>query len=73
MANRPSPPHAPLDTPLNLLDTEVAPATGAELVGTYRETMARALGAQRGLGPVELRRGRIVLLDPAALAALAGA
>lgn len=44
----------------------------AEFVGTYRETVTKALSELREIGLIELRRGRIVLVDPAALAALAG-
>lgn len=45
----------------------------AEMVGTYRETVTKILNEFRAAGWVDLRRGRIVILDCAALAAIADA
>jgi CRP-like cAMP-binding protein len=43
----------------------------AEFVGTYRETATKVLNELREQGLIELRRGKIVLLDMPALEALA--
>lgn len=43
----------------------------AEFVGTYRETVTKVLNELREQGIIELRRGKIALLDLPALAALA--
>ncbi len=44
----------------------------AEMVGTYRETVTKILNEFRAAGWVELRRGKIVLLNQQALQALSG-
>jgi CRP/FNR family transcriptional regulator, cyclic AMP receptor protein len=43
----------------------------AEMVGTYRETATKILNEFRAAGWVDLRRGKIVILDRVALAGLA--
>ncbi|MFP4441079.1 MAG: Crp/Fnr family transcriptional regulator [Chloroflexaceae bacterium] len=43
----------------------------AEFVGTYRETVTKILNELRDQGLIELRRGKIALLDTTALAAVA--
>jgi CRP/FNR family transcriptional regulator, cyclic AMP receptor protein len=43
----------------------------AEMVGTYRETATKILNEFRAAGWVDLRRGRIVILDRAGLESLA--
>lgn len=35
----------------------------AEMVGTYRETITRVLNEFRSAGLIELRRGKVVILD----------
>jgi CRP/FNR family cyclic AMP-dependent transcriptional regulator len=45
----------------------------AELVGTSRETTTKVLGELREQGLIELRRGKVVLLDLRALEAFAEA
>lgn len=44
----------------------------AELVGTHRETATKVLNALREAGLIELRRGRVLVLDVAALRAWGG-
>lgn len=43
----------------------------ASFVGTYRETVTKVLDELRDQGLIELRRGKIILLDVAAIQALA--
>jgi CRP/FNR family cyclic AMP-dependent transcriptional regulator len=45
----------------------------AELVGTSRETITKVLGELRGQGLIELRRGKVALLDLTALEVFAEA
>lgn len=40
------------------------------MAGTYRETVTRILNEFRVQDLIELRRGRVILLDPAGLYAL---
>ncbi len=42
----------------------------AEMVGTYRETATKVLNDFRGQGLIELKRGKVVLLDTEALRAM---
>ena len=42
----------------------------AEMVGTYRETTTKVLNDFRGQGLIELKRGKVVLLDTEALRAM---
>jgi CRP-like cAMP-binding protein len=44
----------------------------AALVGTSRETATKVLGDLASQGLIRLSRGRITVLDPAAVAAQAG-
>lgn len=54
----------------NLMEVRFTHEALAEMVGTYRETATKILNEFRALGLIELKRGCVVLVDPAGLRAL---